>query len=188
MTVAWTPPEHVTGGDGMPASDFDEQVIDNLQFLWNGVAQFVGGSQDCSAQVVPTANRALLCPFVPKDQITIAGLTYRNGTSTGNIDVGVYVDNGNGTTADRLKSSGSTAMPAVGNVANTLNFTANQTLDPYVKYWFAICFSSGSARVLGTDGAYSLLCKLMVSAFPLPATVTFGATATISPCLAGLPV
>jgi len=184
MTV-WTPPEHVTGGVGEPASDFDEQIVDNLNFLWAGNPTIVGGSQDLSASVVPTVNRALLCPFVPKDQITIAGLSYRSSSTAGNIDVGVYVDNLDGTTADRLKSSGSVSMPA-GATAQTVNFTASQTLDPYVKYWFAICFSSGSARVLGTDGPYSLLCKVMTSAFPLPATVTFGVTPTISPCLAGL--
>jgi len=187
MTVSWTPPEHVIGGLGLAASDYDEQVVDNLSFLWAGTPMFVGGSQDCSQTVVPTANKALLCPIVPKDQITIAGLTYRSSSTAGNIDVGVYVDNGNGTTADRLKSSGSVAMPA-GATAQTVNFTANQTLDPYVKYWFAICFSSGSARVLGTDGPYVLICKTMTSAFPLPATVTFAAAPTVTAAVAGLAV
>lgn len=182
--MPWTTPTHVAGGDGLPSSQYDAQVVDNLLFLWTGFRLAVSTPSDMTQQVVPTANDAFVCPVIPEAQLTVPGLTYRSSTTAGNIDVGVYSDDGNGTTCTRLKSSGSVAMPA-GASAHTINFTATQTLDPYVKYWLAVAFSSATARLLGTDGPYSLICKKMVTAFPLPATITFGATPAVSPCLVG---
>lgn len=187
MTVVWTPPSHVAGGTSLPVSQYDLEVVDNIQFLHDGAALFVGTPEDMTQTLLPgSANRAFVCPFVPRDVITVAGLTYRSQTVAGNIDVGVYGDDGNGTTATKLKTSGSVAMPA-GSGAKTVNFTASQQLEPMTKYWFAIAFSNTSARVLGTDGPYSLLCKQMDTALPLPTTITFAAlSGGISPCLVGL--
>lgn len=188
MTVVWTPPTHVVGGTGWASSRINEEYIDNLQFLHDGYALYVGTPTDKSATVLPqVANRAFACPIVSRDAITIAGLTWQANSHSGNIDFGVYDDDGNGTTASRLKSSGSVAMPG-GSTPQTITFSSPQALEPYHKYWFAVAFSVASgANILGTDGPYSLLCKQMASAFPLPATFTFAALSNgISPCLIGL--
>ncbi len=187
MTVVWTPPEHVAGGTGLPVTQYNEQVADNLQFLHDGYSFWIGTAQDLTAQVAPGAvNRGFACPVVCRDSMTIAGLTYRSDTTNGNIDVGIYDDDGNGTTASKLATSGTTVMPG-GATAHTVNFTAPQAVEPYHKYWLAISFSATSARVLGTDGPYSLICKQMNSALPLPTTFTFAAlSGGISPCLVGL--
>lgn len=188
MTVVWTPPSHVVGGTGWPVSTIDLEVVDNLQFLHDGYALYVGTPTDMTDQVLPqVASRAFACPIVSRDAITIPGLTYKSNSTAGNIDVGVYDDDGNGTTASKLKTSGSTVMPTSG-VPQTINFTSPQAIEPYHKYWFMFAFSVASgANVLGTTGPYSLLCKQMNSAFPLPTTFTFAALSNgISPCLVGL--
>jgi hypothetical protein len=151
------------------------------------LALYCGTPTDMTQKVLPgSANRAFVCPFIPPAAMIIPGLTYKSDTTAGNIDVGVYDDDGNGTSASKLKTSGSTAMPG-GATAHTLNFTSPQSLEPFHKYWFAIAFSSTSARVWGTDGPYSLICKQMDTAFPLPTSITFAAlSGGISPCLVGL--
>lgn len=185
MAVVWTAPAYVSGGASLPVSTWN-LMMDDLQFLHDGVPQYCGTSDDISQKVLPgSANRAFVCPFVSRDAMTIAGLTYRSDTTAGNIDVGIYDDDGNGTTASKLKTSGSVAMPG-GATAHTTNFTSSQAIEPFHKYWFAISFSSTSARVMGTDGPYSLLCKQMDTALPLPTTITFAAlSGGISPCLIG---
>ena len=185
MTVSWTPPTHVAGGTALTVTKYNAEVVDDLQFLHDGFAFVVGSPDDLTQKFSETANQAVVCPFIPRDVITLAGLTYRSDTTAGNIDVGIYMDDGNGTTATKLKTSGSTVMPG-GATAHTINFTASQTLESYTKYWFALSFSSASAKVLGTDGPYSLLAKVMATAFPLPTTITFGATPSVAPCMQGL--
>lgn len=183
--MAWTPPNHVIPAQGWPAATINEEVIDNIIFLHDGVPMFACECDDISQTVVPTANRGYAVPLIPRDKITIDGITFRSQTANGNISVAVYEDDDNGTSATQLATSGSVAMPSSG--AQTVAFTVpSQVLDSFQKYWLAISFSSSSARALGTDGPYSLLCKYMASAHPLPSTFTFGGTPPIAPCLAGL--
>lgn len=186
MSAAWTPPTTVTGGQGLPGPKYEDEVVGNLQYLHDGYPFVVAECQDISQNLLPqSANRAFAIPVVPRCVVTLAGLTYRSDTTSGNIDVGVYIDNDDGT-ASRLQSSGSVAMPG-GASSHTVDFTASQVLDPFTKYWFAIAFSATGARVLGTDGPYSLLCKQMDSALPLPDTFTFASLSNgIAPCLVGL--
>lgn len=187
MTVFWTPPIHIGGGRTLPASQYNLQVVDNLQVLHDGLPLYCGTPTDMTQKLLPgSANRAFVCPFVSRDAMSIAGLTYKSDTTSGNIDVGIYDDDGNGTTASKLKTSGSVAMPG-GATAHTVNFTAAQAIEPLHKYWFAIAFSSTTARIWGTDGPYSLICKQMDTALPLPTTITFAAlSGGIAPCLVGL--
>jgi len=188
MTVIWTPPTKILGGATLPVSQYNLQVVDNLQYLHDGMALFCGTPDDMTQKVLPgTANRAFVCPFVTRDAMTIPGLTYRGDTTAGNIDVGIYDDDGNNTTCTKLRTSGTVAMPG-GATAHTINFTASQAVEPFHKYWFAIAFSSTTARVWGTDGPYSLLCKQMdMGVFGLPTTITFASlSGGISPCLVGL--
>ena len=187
MTVVYTAPQRVAGGETLAVTTYDLEVVDNIQFLHDGYALYVGTPTDQTQKVLPgSANRAFVCPFVSRDAMTIAGLTYKSDTTAGNIDVGIYDDDGNGTTASKLKTSGSTAMPG-GATAHTVNFTSSQSIEPFHKYWFAIAFSSTTARIWGTDGPYSLICKQMDTALPLPTTITFAAlSGGIAPMLVGL--
>ena len=121
----------------------------------------------------PSANLAIYTPFMLYDEFVVTRIAFRNSTSTGNIDLGIYDHNG-----VRLGSIGSTAIPGSNVlIGNTLSLI----LPPGLYYMAMAHDSTGTvSRYTGSTlqrgiirGAYQ-----QASAFPLPATATFATQTT----------
>lgn len=182
MTDLWvTPDDPVT--DDYVETEWGVVVATDLRVLFNGVAEWLASpSQDVATNFAPTANKAYGFPFTQRDAATIAYLAYLSDTTAGNIDVGIYEDDGNGTTCSKLKTNGGQAM-AAGATVKKVNLSASQALSPFQKYWAWIAFSSASARVKGTGGPSTLVWRTMATAYPLPTVITFAAAPSIAPAL-----
>lgn len=126
----------------------------------------------------PTINAARLYAFTVNRFQTVSKIYFRVGTASGNMDVGVYDDNGT-----RLTSSGSTAVPTA---AQTVSLTVPAiNLSPGIKYWVAIACdnvtaafgqpASASAAPLAPGSVVSVA---YTSSFPLPASVSSPSTQT----------
>lgn len=135
---------------------------------WLAVADSAAGLIG-TAQVWQTANRAVYVPFFVIDSYTVDLLFCWIHTSSGNLDLGIYTEDG-----EKILSTGSTASPGTG--LRTFDVT-NTTLDKGVYYMAMsvdnITFASrrgtiDSAVVIRTSG-----CVEQLSAFPLPQTAAF---------------
>lgn len=127
------------------------------------------------------ANRAIYVPFTLAVPIVAKLLFHYNGTTaTGNLDMGLYADDGR-----RLVSSGSTGQSGT-NQLQTFDI-ADTNLGPGLFYVAVVSDSSSSTwfRVImvGQREAAQAGVALEASVFPLPATATFatfsGVTSTI---------
>lgn len=122
-----------------------------------------------------TANRAVYCPFRLNEPLLIQKVAIFNGSSaTGNIDVGVYSENGT-----KIWSSGSTAQSGT----NAMQvFTPTAFRLPPGRYYMAAAFSSLSGTITGRQFVLEIarICGFAIeaSAFPLPATATFAVAPT----------
>lgn len=122
----------------------------------------------------PSANRAILTPFVLPDDATVVKLWVMNGaTASGNIDVGVYDE-----TFALKVSAGSTAQSGT----NTMQvFDVTDTVLRRGRYYIAVAKNDTTGTTLAYQSGYGHLraagCVQMASAFALPSTVT---PATIS--------
>lgn len=125
----------------------------------------INGETPYGSAVYPTANKAVLVPFIAPHPITIVKVFWNNGTAVaGNVDVGIYDLNGN-----RLVSTGSTAQ------AGTTVMQSVDTTDVQLsggRYFMALAASSGTAQFLrwnqvaGLFGAAGVL--EAATSFPLP--------------------
>lgn len=133
------------------------------------LAAIVGGSAPASA-AWPAANDAIFVPFLITQPILVKRLFVMNGnTATGNIDMGVYTDDGS-----RIVSSGSLLQSGT-NVPQYFNVT-DFVLTPG-NYYFAEAMSN----VTGTSGRINISVSRSrtfgilkaTGSFALPPTVTF---------------
>lgn len=118
------------------------------------------------------ANQARLSAVTVSRAITTSTMTTRIGIASGNIDAGIYDDNGN-----RLASTGSIACPTAA-VTVTLTLTSSVTLSSGQRYWFALCadnttvtFSAKGATGTPPSVAGRINTGTVSSSFPLPATI-----------------
>lgn len=123
----------------------------------------------------PAANRAIFVPFLVYQPLVVVKMMISNGsTAAGNVDVGVYDDQGN-----LLVSSGSTAQSGTG-ALQTFDITDTLLL-PGLYYMAQAASTTSHTNVawapLALPGCMGI--AQMASALPLPATATF-ATATSS--------
>lgn len=122
-----------------------------------------------------TANRAIYMPFVLRQPFVVQKMAVHNGsTVTGNIDLGIYSENG-----VKLWSSGSTAQAGT-DVYQVLTPGTPVRLTPG-RYYMAMAASSTSPVTgrlsvgdLGKIGAVGI----QASAFPLPSTMTLATPPT----------
>lgn len=124
----------------------------------------------------PTANLALYIPFTLTEWATAYQLLWWvGGTSSGNIDVGIYDAQKN-----RIVSAGSTAMSATTNTVQELNIT--DTLMAPGRYFLAAACDNNTGTVfriaLGTD-------EIALSASPIYEQAGLTAAALTNP---GVPV
>lgn len=132
-----------------------------------------GGSTNSTAW--PTISLAMYVPFLMRVGATFLRAFSLNGTPSGNIDIGVYNENGT-----RLWSAGTTAMAGTG---APQTFTISPALYlPRGRYFLGLAIDNTTATIgrwTGTAGVGGMQKFLGVaqqaSAFPLPATATFAA-------------
>jgi hypothetical protein len=114
------------------------------------------------------ANRAIFTPLVLPSPVIVDGLgVIVGGTSSGNVDIGLYTEDG-----VRLVSTGSTAQGAIN--TDQLITVADTLAGPGVLYVGVACdvttatlmhFNPGASHLVELWGA-----EQMSAAFPLPAT------------------
>ena len=118
----------------------------------------------------PSANLAIFVPWRVVAPTWARRVWYASGNATGNVDVGIYRDDGS-----LVVSSGATAQGS-GNVVNFINIT--DTRIPPGDYFLGISFASATAQPFrNTTALFSRVqgvCQ-MAAAHPLPATATFAA-------------
>ena len=186
--MTWTTPVHQSPDPPGTSTEFNAQVVDNLNHLHDGLGLYVPSiSEDCNKVCNAIVNGAALVPVITKDRITVSQLAWRTNSAGGQIDVGIFLDNGDDLTVQKVTSSGLQPMPS-GSGAHSLAFAVAATLEPFIKYWLVFAFGSANASLNGTDGPAQSLCKKATNCFPLPNVVTFGSPRPlVSPCLAALP-
>jgi hypothetical protein len=135
--------------------------------LWGDFAR-VQALAAPAAAVWPSANRAIYCGVMVPEPLTIYQLGTQVTTQSGNLDIGIYDEQGN-----KLVSSGSTTVAAAGvqlvNVADT-------DLTPGL-YFLALAVDNITAAFLraapGLPSTRVALCGQEAAAFPLPASFTY---------------
>ena len=132
----------------------------------------------------PTANKAILCPFVVTKPITAVKLWILNGaTASGNWDVGIY-----DSAFAKTVAIGSTAQAGVSTIQEF--DIADTALDVGVYYFAAALDNTTGTYTRMSASAVSLGQVVggvrMTSAFPLPATITPAAISTDSLPIMGL--
>ena len=127
-----------------------------------------------SVGAYPTANRALFYPVTVQRPVIAQQMGVIVGTQSGNIDVGIYDENG-----VRLVSSGSTVVGAAG--VQTFDIT-DTPLAPGV-YYLAMAVSNTTATFNRSAGLIvgalrGAGVRQMDTALPLPSTATFATIAS----------
>lgn len=120
----------------------------------------------------PTANKAFYIPISVGGIVTIRKMFIVNGaTLSGNVDVGIYDRGG-----VRLVSIGSTAQAGISVVQE---FDITDTILKPGLYYLACAIDNATATIEHVGPALNVAMGLGIaeqtSAFPLPATATFGA-------------
>lgn len=128
--------------------------------------------------VWPSANRALFSPFYLDQAMIAKAIVIQVATQSGNVDVGIY-NEGFG----RIVTKGTTAVAAAGiqlfDLTASVTGTASPVLNPGT-YWLAMAVDNGTASFQRQSAPGVVIhrmvgCGQMVSAFVLPATLTWGA-------------
>lgn len=126
--------------------------------------------------VYPSANLAILIPFVLAVPVTVKKLFSANGTVvSGNVDIGIYTSEGGASPVlTKIASMGSTAQAGTN---SPQEFDITDTQLPPGAYYLAIVLDNitGTLQRANTVTAQrAALCgvRFKTSAFPLPATIT----------------
>jgi len=186
--VTWTTPVHRSPNPPGTSTQFNAQVVDNLLHLYNGNGLYAPGpSEAIDAVFTGIVMGAVLVPTMVRDVLTVNKLAWRANSAGGQIDIGIFLDNGDGLTVQKVTSSGLQAMPS-GSGAHYANFVQPAALQPFTKYWLVMGFTSVNAALHGTTGPTQVLCKKATNCMPLPNVITFGSPRPlVAPCLAALP-
>lgn len=163
-----------------PVFPFGNVMVSTFGWESLGCMPIIGGG--VSSNTWPTANKAIYVPFRLSAPFTFNSISTPLGTSSGNLDLGVYAADGT-----RITSKGSTA--AVANV-NTLSVSST-TIGPGLFY-LAMAADNTTLAVYGykltATAATGLIRAVGVceqtTAFALPSTATFAAfTGTLIPII-----
>lgn len=137
---------------------------------------FMTSAVTTSTAAWPAANRALYCPIVVQQTVTVYQMSFVTGASAGNYDIGIYEIGG-----ARIVSTGSTAVPAAG---LALADITNTTLTPGVYFLALVCSTITTLtvnRYTGMGAEVWRACGLQqenLGATTLPSTATFASPAT----------
>jgi len=134
-----------------------------------------------SASAWPAANRAIYVPFSVQGIYVCQKIFWANGTTSGNIDAGVYDVN-----QKRLLSIGSTAQSGATAIQSA---TFSLTLYPGA-YFFGLVMDNGTGQIFqaGTSAAAmgAMLQTTQNTAFPLPDPAVMVAAASGAVPLMGI--
>lgn len=151
-----------TTGAGNPAPYWPRSIADPLSPNINN--HFAVGNQAVT-----------LTSFIIEEYQTFNNVAFYIGVQSGNVDVGIYDDDGaSGSAGTRLVSAGSTACPVSGAALIAITST---TLAPGM-YWAALEFDNGTAEAWYLSTNYfrnpfgDTRCDATPGVFPLPATLT----------------
>lgn len=159
-----------TAGGG--AADSNDQVLSMLSSCSIGrhMSGFALNFTNAGNQGWPSANLAILTPFVLPAAATAYKLGWRNGgTVSGNVDIGIYDASGT-----KVIAAGSTA--ASGTNAVQLVDIADTALSADTLYYLALAADNTSQQFLAWDQHATLWtamgCREKAASFALPATIT----------------
>lgn len=128
-----------------------------------------------------TANTAYFVRVTIPRQMTFNRVGMNIAASSGNIDVGIYADDGTGLApGNRTVSSGSTASPGTGRQLITI---ASTTLAQGI-HWVGLAADNTTFSISRSTTSYTVwmhLAQSKASSFPLPASVS--ALSTNATCL-----
>lgn len=139
-----------------------------------------GGSAPSSA-TFPASNDALFVPFTLKQSVLVKRLFAINGGAvSGNIDVGLYSEDG-----ARVVSSGSTAQS--GTSAPQFFDVTDLVIGPG-RYYFAVAMDNTTGTIFRANTPVARMqamgCAKQATAFALPSSATFATvTATFIPLI-----
>lgn len=163
-------------------ADFPASAVNRLTISpWSQEAigvtgRLIGMSAAPSSATWPFANRAIFVPFVLAAPFAVTKVWWANGaTASANIDCGLYTIGGT-----LLGSIGSTVQAGTSVVQSA---ALSLLLQPG-SYYMALALSATTGTVLRSAGLTASLGAPIVgqaqqiSAFPLPATATFGSINT----------
>jgi hypothetical protein len=198
--AVWTTPAHLAAPP--VGTTWNTQIVENLIWAYEGKLLYLPTpSEDLTAsgKVHGIRDGAYCVPVINRDAGTLTQMAYRSDTANSKIDMGIYLDDGNGTTCSKISTTGLTVM-AGGAGAKMVPLALPAPVTPFTKYWLVIGFAitkSGSGgklgTILGTDGPMLSLCKRALNVMPLPTVITFDTSTkardqpTASPCLAAFP-
>ena len=134
-----------------------------------------------------TANVAYLVRFRVLKAETLSSISYWWVSTSGNVDVGIYSDDG--ATYTRLSSNGGTPTPSGGSQIHAVTFSAAQCV-PGINYAMAFALDSASVSIRRSASLLSnglgigrqLMAK--ASSYPLPATIASASAAGTCPWMA----
>lgn len=196
--AVWTTPTH----GQMTVARYNPMVADNLTWLHDGKILYLPSDPAGDLTGVPKAQAplsgALLMPVICRDTFTATSMGYRSDNASGKIDLGIYLDDGNGTTCSKISTTGLTLMPS-GAGAKQIALALPAPLEALKKYWLVmgqavtVPGSGGTiGAVMGTTGILLPLCKRALNCMPLPTIITFDTpipanAPKCAPCLAAFP-
>lgn len=130
----------------------------------------LGGGAGPASAVFPASNDAIFVPVYLKQTMLIQRLFSINGaTASGNIDVGIYAEDG-----AKITSAGSTAQSGT-NVPQFFNIT-DVAIGPG-RYYLAVAMDNGTGTLFRVNTTVARCQTLgmakMATAFALPASATF---------------
>lgn len=144
----------------------------------------LGGMSNASSSTWPTANKAILVPFVVSSPSTIVKLFCHNGAAvSGNMDIGIYDYTGR-----LLVSSGSTAQAGTNAIQE---FDITDTRIGSGMFYIALAVDNTTATIFRVSATNARNTKFLgmaevTSAVPLPASATLATTSVINIPIIGL--
>lgn len=167
--MAWSDPRTWATNDVATAAMLNQDIRDNTNFLYEAMAgQFFKNESQGQNYYTMVANQANLVALILEREVTVSSFRFLIGTSSGNIDVGIYDSSFN-----RLWSRGSFASPGTG--ARSINISDGSpttlTLTPAL-YYMAWAADNTTVTFGGVNQEVTGILKIKTTSFPLPSSIS----------------
>lgn len=167
--AAWSTPHTAVTGEVTTAAQWNAEVRDNPTSLYEAYSgqMFKNESQGQNYYTM-VANQANLVALVMLRKATITGYRFLIGTSSGNLDVGIY-----DSAFTRLWSRGSFASPGTGarEVLISAGSPTTLTLTPGL-YYTAFAADNTTVTFVGVNQGVTGILKIKATSFPLPSAIS----------------
>jgi hypothetical protein len=180
--MTWTDPRTWVTSEVVTAAQLNAHVRDNELFLYEAFPEEIIETiiTDGSSAALAANNNAHLTMMIVEREFVCTNVRFHIGTSSGNIDVGIY-----DSSFTRLWSRGSFASPGTG--SRTVGISAGTpttlTLTPGV-YWFALAADNTTVTFRGTSAQLVSKSVTKGTSFPLPSSISSPSanTGSLAPC------